>query len=93
MQGALDPASFKILGLNESGYESGNDSFCEGRDLPWLQDTDVDGVWESWGVVYRDVVILDPDGSIFDAYNLSDHDLGDAEYFNELQGLIEAAGG
>ena len=76
MQAALDPAAHRILGLNEVGHESGNDAFCEGRDLPWLQDTADAGVWQEWGVVYRDVVILDADGEAVEVYNLTENRWG-----------------
>ena len=29
--------------MNPVGFELGNDSVSEGRDIPWLQDTDADG--------------------------------------------------
>ena len=93
MQAALDPAAHRILGLNEVGHESGTAAFCEGRDLPWLQDTADAGVWQEWGVVYRDVVILDADGEAVEVYNLTENDLADPDRYQELLALIEGAGG
>jgi hypothetical protein len=41
---------------------------CAGRHLPWLQDTVADSVWTSWGVVYRDVFVLDPENRVERVY-------------------------
>ena len=75
-----------IIGINEAGYESGNDAFTDGRDLPWLQDTTSVDMWNTWGVVYRDVFILDAEGTLLDVYNLSTHDL--SVDYDELKGLL-----
>ncbi len=66
----------------------------EGRDLPWLQDTDVnaDGqsdVWDvSWGVEYRDVVILDAENKRLGAFNLTANDLADADNYSLLKETV-----
>ncbi len=77
-----------ILGLNEDGHEGSNDLMCEGRDLPWLQDTPADGVWDSWTHVYRDVIVLGRDNIPVGVYNLSSQDLGDAANFAALKQLF-----
>ena len=76
-----------IIGVNETGYESASEAFCEGRALPWLQDTPQSAMWQSWGVVYRDVFILDSEGMLLEAYNLSMHDL--AVDYDDLKGILE----
>ena len=38
----------RILGINPAGHESGNTATCDGRDLPWLQETAQDDVLASW---------------------------------------------
>ncbi len=76
-----------IIGINEDGHEDGNDDFCDGRDLPWLQDTTTVGMWDDWGVVYRDVYILDADGALLEVYNLSTHDL--SVDYDELKGILD----
>lgn len=48
--------------------------------LPWLQDVTSQNVWLSWGVEYRDVIIVGRDGTRRDLYNLTLHDLSNAEY-------------
>lgn len=74
--------------MNEVGYEGANDTFTDGRDLPWLQDTaDVD-VWNTWDVTYRDVIVLDSTGAYAATYNLTTNDLGEADKYDELEALL-----
>ena len=81
----------EILGLNEAGRESGNADFTDGRDIPWLQPTDETPVWADWGVVYRDVWILDADNELIDVYNLTDNDLEDPANYEALRTLFTDA--
>ncbi len=76
------------MGVNEPGHESGNEGFCDGRDLPWLQDTDQDDVWGAWKVSYRDVIILDSTGEFAATYNLSNNDLGEEANYDALTDLL-----
>jgi len=55
-------AGIFILGVNRAGLGD-NEGMCEGRDLPWLQDTIEDDWWGSWGVSAFDVVIIDRQGN------------------------------
>ena len=84
--------------MNPVGFELGNDSVSEGRDIPWLQDTDADGDGEtdnfltSWPFVYRDVVIVDQDNIAVDSFNLTLHSLEEPDSYAELkQMLIDVA--
>jgi hypothetical protein len=88
----------RILGVNERGHEIGNPTVTEGRTIPWLQDVDEDQDGASdnfmnlWDYAYRDVVIVDAQNVPLEAYNLTEHDLGQPENFNELlQKLVDAA--
>lgn len=93
----------QILGINEWADAIGNSSATEGREIPWLQDVDVDqngasDVRQSWSLTYRDVAILDANNVLVDKYNLTEHDLGDprngpdsANYLTLRQKLIDAA--
>lgn len=88
----------QLLGVNEQGQEPGNGSITDGRDLPWLQDADVDGngqsdVWEDlWNVTFRDVVILNGQNAKVDVYNVTQHDLSDPNNYSDFrQLLIDAA--
>lgn len=89
---AADSVDVHILGVNEAGQESDNAVMCAGRDLPWLQDqADAQDVWDSWSVVYRDVVILDRENQRVEAYNLSSHDLDETANYEELKAKLIAA--
>ncbi len=79
-----------IVGLNAAGFEAGNASMCAGRDLAWLQDTAQELVWASWGITYRDVIVLDENNEVVAIYNLTDNDLGDPSRFAELKAIFEA---
>ena len=80
-----------ILGVNAEGLESGNGTICAGKDLPWLQDTVGDAVWQDWKVTQRDVVILDENNVPVAIYNLTTYPLGDPDNYQELLALLEAA--
>ena len=73
--------------------EAGNVDLTQGRTIPWLQDDADTNLWGLWQVRYRDVVILDVNGSYFDTFNLSDHDLSNAESSAAFLDLLAAAGG
>ena len=91
MQAEL-PEGISILGVNEAGYESGNDTITEGRSLPWLQDTAEVDAWAQWSVNYRDVIIRDEQGIVFDVYNLTGNGLDEPANYADLMGLaLEAA--
>ncbi len=82
-----------MLGVNQAGLDYGNETFTEGVDLPWLQDVDADGdghfdVWTSWDVLPRDVVILDAQNRPVATYNLTTHDIADAENYATLKQLF-----
>lgn len=77
-----------ILGVNAVGAESSNDAMCQGRRIPWLQDTVESDVWGSWNVTYRDVVVLDRHNGFVTAYNLTIHDLGNPDYYAELKKIL-----
>jgi hypothetical protein len=78
MQSELDaeaPGAFQFIGVNGIGFESSNSLMTDGRTLPWLQDVASENVWISWGVEYRDVVIVDAQGNRREAFNLTSRDL------------------
>jgi len=82
----------QIIGMNEPGFESGNDLMTDRRDLPWLQDTHDDMVWDSWDPVYRDVILLDENNVEVGRYNLTGTDLGEADNYTDLLELfVDAA--
>ena len=84
--------SIQIVGVNEIGYDSGNEEICEEADLPWLQDDKTALVWDRWAVTYRDVWILDGDNVPVAIYNLTTHGLSDEANYATLKALfIDAA--
>jgi hypothetical protein len=87
-----DSLGIRILGINETGQESGNGSIVAGRSIPWLQDTAGENVWGSWHVVYRDVYVLDAANEVVGVFNLTEHDLGEAADYAALQALLLRAG-
>ena len=95
MQNTLNEDGYpiQILGVNGSGYENGNERATENRDIPWLQDTEEVDAWGQWGVMYRDVYVLDRNGDLRFVFNLTVHDLGDPDNLDLLtramEGLIE----
>jgi len=98
MQKELDamglPVTVGIMGVNAIGHESQNAAACNGRDIPWLQETVADPAWSKWGAEYRDVVILDEANVRTEVYNLTEHDLNLTANYEELKAkLIAAAGG
>lgn len=85
------PDSIRILGVNEIGSERANAEVCNGRDLPWLQDTVQDQVWTRWKIRYRDVVVLDADNVPVAVYNLTDHNLAFTANYDELKAILLGA--
>ena len=98
MQMELDgmglPVTVRIHGVNETGQDRSNASACQGKDLPWLQETPEKSVWASWSVTYRDVIILNEANEVVAVYNLTNNNLGDPVKYDELRSMfIGFAGG
>lgn len=82
----------RILGVNDIGYESGNEDMTADQVLPWLQPAAEEGVWTLWQVEYRDVVILGPGNEYLGTFNLTVHDLSDpVEYATLMNELLAVA--
>ncbi len=45
-------------------------------------------MWERWQATYRDVHVVDADGARVAVYNLTEHDLADADNYEALKGLL-----
>jgi len=89
-----DALEIRILGVNGVGYESANETICDGRSIPWLQDEADVEVWDLWEVAYRDVILLDDENRPVGVYNLTTNDLGNPGNYAALrQMLIDAATG
>jgi hypothetical protein len=83
-----------IIGVNEFGFDGNNQGFSDGRDIPWLQDTDsnsnsISDVWyDSWNVEYRDVIIVDEANDEMERYNVTTFNLATPENFETLRDLF-----
>lgn len=93
MQDELTAAGLDVtlFGINQVGLEAGNPTITAGRDIGWLQDTAEQMVWESWGITFRDVVILDGENRVVAIYNVTQHNLQDPANYSELYGLFAQA--
>jgi len=78
-------------GVNEAGKESGNDSITDGRDIAWLQDTPSQDAWGRWNVIYRDIIVLDAEGTVTGIVNVTDNSLENDSTEDSLRELIDAA--
>ena len=84
--------AIQILGMNDSGLESGNSAISTGRVLPWLQPAGGQDVWTPWEVTYRDVVILGPANERLGVFNVTVNDLSVPANYAALKAqLLEAA--
>lgn len=92
MQREIDAAppatAVRIVGINETGQESGNATISEGHLLPWLQDTAAAGVWALWAVNYRDVIILDEENRRLAVFNLTEHNLAIPARYDSLKAML-----
>jgi hypothetical protein len=92
MQGDINmsgwPMEVQILGVNAAGSEVGNEAVCQGRDLPWLQDTAAQNVWRKWNVTYRDVIILDANNVPVARFNLTDKNLAYSWNYDALMSVL-----
>jgi hypothetical protein len=80
----------RLIGINQIGAESGNETICNGRSIPWLQDTAAQQVWQKWEVVYRDVVILDAENKRLAVFNLTIYDLAESANYDSLKSLLRS---
>ena len=77
-----------LLAVNEEGHEDGCEGMSELGDLPLLQDTEEDDVWDSWDVAYRDVVILNGTNERVAVFNLTTYSLSVEENYETLRSLL-----
>ena len=61
-----------------------------GRTMPFLQDTKVDPLWQSWTAKYRDVIILDSSNRVEAVFNLTVNDLSVSTNRTRLKELFRA---
>ena len=88
MQTELAGTGIHLLGVNQHYAVTGNVLNCEGRDIPWLQESQTTNAQTSWEAEYRDVVVLDADNIPVAVYNLTAHNLSDPANYDELKALL-----
>ena len=98
MQDEFDSESpeleIRIAGVNEFDQDFGNEGMTDGRDLPWLQDVDLDEnnlsdiSRDLWQTIQRDVVILNADGEEVERYSLTENRLEDPDNYATLKHMI-----
>jgi len=85
--------NIKLMSCNAAGTETGLVELCDGGDVPVVQDTYVDHVWDDWQVEWRDVAILDEDNIQVATYNLSTYDLQIPANYQTLKDMLKTAAG
>lgn len=61
-----DFLNFKVIGIGKSQYESSNNNFTDGTDLPLvIDDSPNNQIWSNWGANQRDLFFLDKNGEFF----------------------------
>lgn len=82
-----------LLGINEIGYESGNDTINDGHTLPWLQDVPGEDVFDTWPPArIRELKIVGRDGVVSATFDLNDADPNDTSHADAIvQALLDAA--
>ncbi|MBJ96098.1 MAG: hypothetical protein CMP23_16660 [Rickettsiales bacterium] len=104
LRSSQPPIDIEIIGINEADpapgcqattmYSAANATITAMGDIPWLQDFDVDqncqsDLWtESWGVAYRDVIILDGGNAEVGLMNLTSSDLRTQTNYDALKQLF-----
>ena len=81
----------QILGVNAPGYESGIPDITDGNSLPLLQDIDSVDAWGAWYAEWRDLVVVDSDNAWVGIFNLTSHDLADADNLTQLREMVDTA--
>ena len=81
----------RIIGIDAVGHESDNAVICNGRTLPWLQDTAAAEVWRAWAANKDDVIVLDSTNVIIATYSVAAHDLTQSANYAALKNLLVTA--
>ena len=81
----------EIFGVNAAGYESGIPDITADNTVPLLQDVDSVDAWGAWYSEWRDLVVVDEDNAWVGLFNLTSHDLADADHLTDLREMIDAA--
>jgi len=88
LDAALPAVPISILGVNFIGSETGSPNVTAASNLPWLQDTATEDVWNLWGAGDKDVFILGSFNEEITVYNVGANDLGVPANFDALKQLL-----
>ena len=77
-----------LIGVNEDGFNSGNSSVSSVSSLPLINDNSTDQIWNTWGVTFRDVVILNEDNQIVGSFNLTSNSLSNSANYDSLKNML-----
>ena len=77
-----------LIGVNENGFSSGNSSVAAISSLPLIQDNSTEQIWSTWGVTFRDVIILNEDNQIVTSFNLTQNALSNSTNYANLKSLL-----
>ncbi|MBT3221744.1 MAG: hypothetical protein HN348_21915 [Proteobacteria bacterium] len=81
----------QIIGVNGIGQPFSS-IMTDHTDLPFIEDDKNHYVWTSWGVNYRDVIIVNQKNEVIDVFNLTQYSLSNSTNYETLrQKLISAA--
>ena len=81
---SLGILNVKIITIGKEEYSSGVGSWVNSN-LPMLVDNSPYEAWTNWDASIRDVYFLNPNGTLFDSYNISASSAVD-----QIQGTIDA---
>jgi hypothetical protein len=88
----IEHPDIHILGINMIGAEGGMGEVSLISTLPVVNDDTVVHVWQDWGAVWRDVIILNRANEPIYTYNLTTYNLADPTNYATLkQMFIDAA--
>ena len=86
--------AISIIAINEAGYGTPSNYEATGAkgSLPVLQDEAEINMWDSWEVVYRDVIVLNACGEKVGTFNLTSKSIQTEDNYAELKEMmLEAA--
>jgi hypothetical protein len=80
--------NISLIGVNEDGFSSGNSSINTVSTLPLINDNSTDQIWTTWGVTFRDVVILNEENQIVASFNLTTNSLSNSTNYDALKNML-----
>ena len=79
-----------IGGMQFNSTTADIDGAAAGGDLPIVEESPQQPVWQEWGAQWRDLYILDPNGNLFFKLNLTDFDPSPTENNGQNYALLKS---